>query len=133
MQSHVIAVLRWLYWHRYEIALTAALAITTAFLVLVGPVLLALAAVEWKQARRRQRLLSLVLVLLLARTARWLWRELRGSPQGGSHPCGQCGVPIAAPSRAEYCSPACRRYAHLTRAETARRATALAQYGEVPF
>ena len=133
MQSHVIAVLRWLNWHRYEIALTTALVITLAVLVVVGPVLLALAAVEWKQTRRRGRVLSLALVLLILQVVQWLWAELRGSPHGGWHPCGQCGVPIAAPSQTEYCSPACRRYARLTREETARRAIALAQFGEVPF
>jgi hypothetical protein len=49
------------------------------------------------------------------------------------HACGQCGVPIEPPSRAEYCSPSCRRYARLQREAFDRRAETLASYGEVPF
>lgn len=51
---------------------------------------------------------------------------------GSTHPCGQCGVPIGAPSRAVYCSPACRRYAQLERQETERRAARLEALGGVP-
>jgi hypothetical protein len=50
-----------------------------------------------------------------------------------THPCGQCGRPIGAPSRAEFCSPACRRYARFEREETERRAAALERFGAVPF
>jgi aromatic ring hydroxylase len=49
------------------------------------------------------------------------------------HACGQCGVPIVPPSRAEYCSPTCRRYARLRREELERRSELLASFGEVPF
>jgi hypothetical protein len=50
-----------------------------------------------------------------------------------THPCNQCGSPIGAPSRAAYCSPACRKYASLERAETGRKASALEAFGEVPY
>lgn len=49
------------------------------------------------------------------------------------HACGQCGVPIEPPSRAEYCSPTCRRYARLRREELERRNELSASFGEVPF
>jgi hypothetical protein len=42
------------------------------------------------------------------------------------HPCEQCGQPIERPSRAHYCSQACRRYARIR-----REAAAIAE--EVPF
>jgi hypothetical protein len=58
-----------------------------------------------------------------------LWRKR----DAGWHACGQCGVPIEPPSRAEYCSPSCRRYARLQREAFDRRAETLASYGEVPF
>ncbi len=58
-----------------------------------------------------------------------LWRRR----DAGWHACGQCGVPIEPPSRVEYCSPSCRRYARLQREAFDRRAETLASYGEVPF
>jgi hypothetical protein len=79
------------------------------------PVLLVGAMFEWKYSRRRTRLLSVAVAGLLARAVVWLWQELRGLPHGRWHPCMQCGTPIEAPSRASYCSPACRRYARLER------------------
>jgi hypothetical protein len=133
MQSHVIAASRWAWRHRRQIALLTALAATAGASILIAPILLTVAAIEWKQTGRQQRLLSIALLLLLIRAISWLWRELRRIPHAGWHPCGQCGVPIAAPSRAEYCSPACRRDARFTREETARRTAAIAQFGEAPF
>lgn len=115
MHAHGTALWRWLLCHRLAIAAGAALALIAALLVLVGPALLVLAALEWKHSRRRARLLSLALIGLLARAVVWLWQELRGLPHGQWHPCAQCGAPIEAPSRAWYCSPACRRYARLER------------------
>ena len=115
MHDHGIALWRWLSSHRLQIAAGTTLALVAALLILVGPALLGLAAIEWKYSRRHTRLLSLALVGLLARAAVWLWQELRGLPHGRWHPCAQCGHPIQAPSRAWYCSPACRRYARLER------------------
>lgn len=115
MRSHGIAFWRWLSWHRLEFAAGAALALIGALLVLVGPALLALAAIELKCSRRRSRLLSFALLGLLARAVVWLWQELRSLPRGRWHPCTQCGAPVEAPSRACYCSPACRHYARLKR------------------
>lgn len=115
MQDQGIALRRWLSWHRYQLAAGAALALVAALLVLIGPALLVLAAIEWKNSSRRSRLLGLALVGLLARAVVWLWQELRGLPHGNWHPCAQCGGVIEASSRAWYCSPACRRYARLER------------------
>lgn len=115
MQAQGIALWRWLSWHRFELATGAALALVIALLVLVGPALLVFTAVEWRHSRRHSRLLSLTLLGLLARAAVWLWQELRNLPHSEWHPCAQCGAPIEAPSRAWYCSPACRRYARLER------------------
>ena len=114
MHSQGIALWRWLTWHRRELAVGTALFAVTALLILVGPPLLTLAGLEWKHGRRR-RLLGFALVALLGRAVLWLWRDLRNLPHADWHPCAQCGAPIEAPSRAWYCSPACRRYGRLER------------------
>ena len=106
---------RWLICHRRQLAAGAALLVLFAALVVAGPILLAMAVLEWKHGRRRNRLLGLALVGLLVRVVVWLWQELRNLPHGDWHPCAQCGAPIESPSRAWYCSPACRRYARLER------------------
>jgi hypothetical protein len=63
-----------------------------------------------------------------------LWRKRESDRRGSDwHACGQCGVPIEPPSRVEYCSPTCRRYARLRREEIERRSEHLASFGEVPF
>jgi hypothetical protein len=115
MHSHGIALWRWLSWHRSQLAAGLSFALVAAVLVTAGPALLAVAAVEWKYTRRRNRMLSPALLGLLGRGLVWLWQELRGLPHGPWHPCAQCGAPIEAPSQAWYCSPACRRYAPLER------------------
>jgi hypothetical protein len=115
MQTQRIALWRWIRWHRYQLATGSALALVAALLVILAPGLLAVGALEWKYSRRPSRLLSLALLGLLVHAVVWLWHELRGLPHGPWHPCIQCGAPIEAPSRAWYCSPWCRRYAHLER------------------
>ena len=115
MRSQDIALWRWICWHRRELAVTAAFAVTVGVLIVAGPWLLLLAAVEWKTGRRGRRLLGLALATLLLRAAVWLWRDLRGVPHGRWHPCAQCRAPIEEPSQAWYCSPGCRRYARLER------------------
>ncbi len=57
---------------------------------------------------------------------------LFGARRRDGHACLQCGHPIAAPSRAMYCSPACRKYAALERAATEERSARLAAFGDVP-
>jgi hypothetical protein len=115
MQTQRTALRRWLSWHRHEVAAGAALLSLAAALVVAAPILLTVAALEWKHGRRRNRLLGVALIALLARAVLWLWQELRNLPHGTWHPCLQCGAPIEEPSRACYCSPACRRYARLQR------------------
>jgi hypothetical protein len=115
MQAQPIALLRWLSWHRRQLATGTALIIGAALLVTAGPLLVTVAAVEWKHGRRRRRRLGLALTIVLARSVVWLWRDLSGIPHGDWHPCARCRSPIEAPSRAWYCSPACRRYARLER------------------
>ncbi|HZL19872.1 MAG TPA: hypothetical protein VFG23_19210 [Polyangia bacterium] len=68
--------------------------------------------------------------LVLAALAGFVTGRRRGAV---THPCSQCGSPIGAPSRAAFCSPACRTYARLEREETARRAEQRRGFGEVPF
>ena len=152
MQSHVIAGYRWISAHRYQLALITALSALVALLVLASPLLLAVGAMEWKRGKKRQRIIGLLLIALLIRTARWLWCELRGVPHAPWHPCAQCGRPIEEPSRASYCSQACRAYTRLERdaqandpriAERAERrlrnlryrdaADSDPRFGEVPF
>jgi hypothetical protein len=115
MQDQGIALTRWLQWRRLQIATATGLIGLVAVLLVASPALVVGGAVEWKYSRRRTRLLSLALLGLLVRAVIWLWQELRGLPHGQWHPCTQCGAPIEAPSRAWYCSPACRRYARLER------------------
>jgi hypothetical protein len=113
MLDHRNSAWRWLSWHRYQLAPAAGLAVTAAVLVAVAPLLLAVSAVEWKRAHRR--VLGLALLGLLATAVVWLWHELHGLPHGRWHSCVQCGRPVEEPSRAEYCSPVCRRIARLER------------------
>jgi len=117
MQSHVIRVTRALWAHRYPIALGVALACTVAMLVVATPWLLVIALIEHRYggAKRRRRLIGLACIAVLAYAARWLWREMHGIPHRAWHACAQCGRPIEAPSRAAYCSHACRTYARLER------------------
>ena len=113
MLDHRNSTWRWLSGHRYQLAAATGLVLVAAVLLGAAPLLLALAAVEWKQRHRRQ--LGLAVLGLLARVIVWLWQELHGLPHGRWHSCAQCGTPIVEPSRAEYCSPACRRIARLER------------------
>jgi hypothetical protein len=115
MRSQGIAISRRLSNHRYQFVLVVALVVASALLAVTGPFLLALATWEWKIGKRRRRLVGIALVTLIARAIRWLWQELRGSPHGRWHACAQCGYPIEEPSRAAYCSHACRCYARLER------------------
>jgi hypothetical protein len=115
MQLQASAFWRWTITHRRELFVGTALALTLAILVFAAPLLLLLGAIEWKQSRRQKRLFTLAMLGLLARVAGWLWRDLQGVPHGKWHPCAQCGAPIEAPSRAWFCSPACRRHARLER------------------
>lgn len=115
MQDQRIALWRWLWSRRLQIAAATCLIGIVAVFLVASPALLAGATLEWKYTRRRTRLLSVAFVGLLVRAAVWVWQELRGLPHGQWHPCVQCGASIEAPSRASYCSPACRRYARLER------------------
>lgn len=115
MHCHGIALWRWLSWHRLQVGAATALVGVLALLLFAGPALLAVAGLEWKYSRRPNRLLSLAIAALLVRAAFWLWQEVRNLPHGHWHPCAQCGAPIESPSRAWYCSPACRCQARLER------------------
>ena len=118
MHDHrTAAVWRWLWIHRRQLALAAAVVVAAAGLVLAGPWLLLAAALEWKTANphKRRRLLAVGVAVRWWRLLVWLWRELAGAPQGPWHPCAQCGRPILDRSRACYCGHACRRYARLER------------------
>jgi hypothetical protein len=147
MLNHRNSATRWLSRHRYQLAAATGLILVAAVLLATTPLLLALAAVEWKQ--RHRRLLGLAVLGLLARTDVWLWQEFRGLPHGRWHSCVQCGTPIEEPSRAEYCSPVCRRVARLerdaaspdpriaeraeARIRTLHRATTDPAFAEIPF
>jgi hypothetical protein len=115
MQTQGTALWRWLCRQRRELAAGAALVVVIVLFICLAPSLLAMAAIEWKHGRRRERLRSLALALLLLRALAWFWRDLRGVPHGRWHACMQCGAPIEEPSRARYCSHACRRYTRLAR------------------
>jgi hypothetical protein len=115
MRIQGIALWRWLCRHRREMATGTAVAFVVTLLVVLGPMLLGIAAVERMHDRRRKRLVGLMLASLFMRALAWLWRDLFGMPHGRWHACLQCGMPIVAPSRACYCSTACRRYARLER------------------
>lgn len=106
---------RWIHRHRRELATAAGLALVVMLLFAALPLLVALSVVERRTTNRRKNLAGVALARLLAQAAVWLWRDLRGVPHGRWHPCAQCGIPIEEPSRARYCSSACRRYARLER------------------
>ena len=109
MQSHGIALWRWLSWHRLQLAAAAALIGVSALLLFAAPALLAFVAIEWKYSRRPSRLLSLALLGFARAGHRLVLAGVRGAPARPWHPCAQCGAPIEAPSRAWFCSPACRQ------------------------
>jgi hypothetical protein len=103
---------------RRRLALATAILVIAAVLVVTGPWLALLAAVEWKLAakpHRGGRLIGWATAGLLWRALVWLWLELAEAPHGPWHPCAQCGRPIERPSRAAYCSHSCRQYALLER------------------
>jgi hypothetical protein len=115
MHDHATAAVRWLSAHRREITLAIALIFVISALLLAAPFLLVATGIEWKQSRRRKRLLTIALLAHLGKAAVWLWSELCGAPHGTWHPCAQCHRPIEDRSCAAYCSHACRRYARLER------------------
>jgi hypothetical protein len=96
------------------------------YLLLLG-VLLVLVSRHRRDSRRRRRGIGVAeLVIALVAANYGLRRQGRGFGPSW-HPCEQCGHPIDKPSRARYCSEACRRYARL------RRAAAAPELEEVPF
>jgi hypothetical protein len=118
MHHHGTAAVRWLSSHRRQLIIVVALISAVSVLLIAALPLLIVALVEWKlepRRIRRPRLIGLQLLNQLLSTSRWPWCELHGLPHGPWHPCAQCGRPIDAPSRAAYCSPACRGYARLER------------------
>jgi hypothetical protein len=118
MHTHRTAGFHRRWQDRRRLALAAAVALTTAALLLAGPPLALFAAVEWKLAakpHRRRRLTGWAAAGLIWRAMVWLWLELAEAPHGPWHPCAQCGRPIERPSRAAYCSHSCRQYARLER------------------
>jgi hypothetical protein len=115
MHGHRTALWRWLCDHRHELALTIALAVTSSVLAVLGPMLLTLALVENLTNNRKRRPVGLTVTFALAEAVVWVWHELRDESHGRWHPCVQCGRPIDEPSRAAYCSDACRSYARLER------------------
>jgi hypothetical protein len=114
MHTQPSSPLRWTRAHQREIRDTVALAVVGASLVALLPLLVALGLVERSRDRRKPPAATLILRALV-RALVWLFRDLTDSPQGPWHPCAQCGQPILEPSRATYCSHACRNYARLER------------------
>jgi len=115
MHDHRSALWRWLRDHRHQLLLTTALVTATSALLVLGPLLIALAFAESMMQKRRGMFVGLILAAALARAVVWLWHELRDEPHGRWHRCAQCGQPIEEPSRAAYCSHPCRSYARLER------------------
>jgi len=93
--------------------------------------LLALTSLASRVGGRRQRGRGTglrVAELALALLAAWLGLRRHGRTFGPAwHPCEQCGAPIDKPSRARYCSEACRRYTRL------RHHAEAPEWDEVPF
>jgi hypothetical protein len=90
----------------------------------------ALAAFARLPGRHRRRGTAFALVeATIALIAAVYGLHRQGKRFGPSwHPCAQCGAPIDRPSRAAYCSAACRRYARLR-----REAAEDPELAEVPF
>jgi hypothetical protein len=104
---------RLLWQHRRELALSLLLITLAATLVALAPPLLTIAALQERRPRRRSLPLSVLQHVWDAVV--WSWRQLHRQPRPGWHPCEQCGFPIEPPSRARFCSAACRRYGRLRR------------------
>jgi hypothetical protein len=110
---------------RLLLAFLAGLALYLLWQALPYVALLAAALAALRRRRRGGR--SSFASALLGLLAAYLGLRRQGRSWGPSwHPCEQCGAPIDRPSRARYCSQACRRYARLR-----REAAAIAD--EVPF
>jgi len=103
---------RLLWQHRRELALSLLLITLATTLAALGPPLLIIAAL---QEPSRRRSLPLGVLRNLWDAVAWSWRQLHRMPRPGWRPCEQCGFPIEPPSRARFCSPACRRYGRLPR------------------
>jgi len=106
------------------------LSAVSAIIVGTALVLALVVSITESSRQRRSRLARPALIVTSALAIVYLlWRKR----DSNWHACGQCGVPIEPPSRAEYCSPTCRRYARLRREELERRSELLTSFGEVPF
>jgi hypothetical protein len=97
--------------HRRELALSLLLITLATTLVALTPPLLLIAALQEQRPRRRSHPLRVLQNIWDALA--WSWRQLHRLPRPGWHPCEQCGFPIEPPSRACFCSKACRRYGRL--------------------
>jgi hypothetical protein len=104
---------RLLWRYRRELALSLLLITLATTLVALAPPLLLIAAVQERRPRRRGVPLSVLRNVWEA--VAWTWRNLHRLPRPGWHPCEQCGFPIEPPSKASFCSTACRRYGRLRR------------------
>jgi hypothetical protein len=108
----------WLSAHRRELLLGLCLTCVLCLVVVGAILLLPIVTIEWWQRNKHHKrhvLVSVLLLSMLLRTAHVLWCKLRDIPRGKWHPCAKCGRPIEEPSRAAYCSHACRAYARLER------------------
>jgi hypothetical protein len=112
--------------HRRELALSLLLITLATTLVALTPPLLVVAILQERRPRRRSRPLRVLRNFWDA--AAWSWRQLLRLPGSGWHPCEQCGFPIEPPSRARFCSAACRRYGRLRRLAASGDEQAAARY-----
>jgi hypothetical protein len=96
------------------------------YLLVLGVLLVLVPRLRTGSRRRRSGTGLAALAIALVAAQYGLRRQGRGFGPSW-HPCEQCGHPIDKPSRARYCSQACRRYARM------RRAAAEPELDEVPF
>jgi hypothetical protein len=99
---------------------------TLPYLLVLGT-LLALVSRSRPRSRRRRASPGVAELVLALVAARYGLRRQGRSFGPSWHPCEECGHPIDRPSRAHYCSDACRRYARM------RRSAGDPELTEVPF
>lgn len=113
----------------YRIANAVAAVVLALLLVLLGPILFALAVVDPKAIGKAVPMIVLgSLAAGLIATA----REAFGIERKGGRPCSTCGAPIFE-GRATYCSTVCRGIAGEKRASLARQAARFEEYGDAPW
>jgi hypothetical protein len=111
---HALALARWSTPRLVLPALALSLLWLALPYLLIALVLIVVLSGRRGGRRRRSRGVPLVELVALVSAIYGLRRQGKSFAPSW-HPCEECGAPIDRPSRANYCSAACRRYARMRR------------------